>query len=130
MPSCARTALAKCADPARFRAWLLAIVVNRCRSYAARAARRRLLLARWWQRDGATARTTQITEPDDSDRRIATVLAELSPALREAFLLKHVEEMSYEEMTKVTGASVSALKMRVKRAADLLAEKLSGVRDV
>lgn len=39
---------------------------------------------------------------------------------REAFLLKHVEELSYEEMREVTGAGVSALKMRVKRACDRL----------
>jgi RNA polymerase sigma-70 factor (ECF subfamily) len=40
--------------------------------------------------------------------------------LREAFLLKHVEELTYEEMAEATGVSVSALKMRVKRAADAL----------
>ena len=37
-----------------------------------------------------------------------------------AFLLKHVEGLSYEEMSELTGAGVSALKMRVKRACDRL----------
>ncbi|NUQ19948.1 MAG: hypothetical protein HOQ09_03210 [Gemmatimonadaceae bacterium] len=43
---------------------------------------------------------------------------------REAFLLKHVEEVSYEEMAEITGAGVSALKMRVKRACARLRELL------
>jgi RNA polymerase sigma-70 factor (ECF subfamily) len=46
---------------------------------------------------------------------------------REAFLLKHVEEMTYEEMAEMTGVTVSALKMRVKRACDGLRDLLEGV---
>jgi RNA polymerase sigma-70 factor (ECF subfamily) len=46
---------------------------------------------------------------------------------REAFLLKHVEELSYDEMAELTGISVSALKMRVKRACDELRDLLKGV---
>ena len=39
---------------------------------------------------------------------------------REAFLLKHVEELGYEEISELTGVGVSALKMRVKRACERL----------
>jgi RNA polymerase sigma-70 factor (ECF subfamily) len=46
---------------------------------------------------------------------------------REAFLLKHVEELTYEEIAKMTGVSVPALKMRVKRACDSLRDLLEGV---
>jgi len=46
---------------------------------------------------------------------------------REAFLLKHVEELTYEEIAELTGVSVSALKMRVKRACDGLRDLLEGV---
>jgi RNA polymerase sigma-70 factor (ECF subfamily) len=47
---------------------------------------------------------------------VQAALMRLSPGLREAFLLKHVEELTYEEMAQVTGEGISALKMRVKRA--------------
>jgi RNA polymerase sigma-70 factor (ECF subfamily) len=47
-------------------------------------------------------------------------LAALSAEQREAFLLHHVEGLSYEEMVEATGAGVSALKMRVKRASERL----------
>jgi DNA-directed RNA polymerase specialized sigma24 family protein len=39
--------------------------------------------------------------------------------------LKHIEELSYEEMSELTGVRVSALKMRVKRAADALSVRLA-----
>jgi RNA polymerase sigma-70 factor (ECF subfamily) len=50
----------------------------------------------------------------------------LSDEQREAFLLKHVDEMSYPEMSVVTGASVPALKMRVSRACERLRASLEG----
>jgi RNA polymerase sigma-70 factor (ECF subfamily) len=55
---------------------------------------------------------------------IARALADLPPDQREAFLLRHVEDVSYEEMASLTGAGVSALKMRVKRACDTLRDRL------
>ena len=36
----------------------------------------------------------------------------------------YVEELTYEEMAEITGDSVSALKMRVKRACDRLRQLL------
>ena len=49
---------------------------------------------------------------------------------REAFLLKHVEELGYEEMSELTGVGVSALKMRVKRACERLRAMLQEVQGV
>src|SRR3989442_2363930 len=57
------------------------------------------------------------TEWDDTVR---WALARLPSESREAFLLKHVEELEYEDMARLTGAGVSALKMRVKRAREQL----------
>jgi len=54
-------------------------------------------------------------------------LSMLPTEQREAFLLKHVEELSYDEMAEMTGVSVPALKMRVKRACDGLRDLLEGV---
>ena len=57
---------------------------------------------------------------DSIDRAVA----QLDDDQREAFLLKHVEDLTYEEMTAITGAGESALKMRVKRACERLRELL------
>src|SRR5260221_229388 len=56
--------------------------------------------------------------------QVERALDRLSPEKREAFLLKHVEGMSYEEMAAVTGERVPTLKMRVHRARAALLEAL------
>ena len=65
----------------------------------------------------------------EGEEWVQRVLSELDPLLREAFLLKYVEELSYEEMATLTGASVSALKMRVKRACDRLRGRWDEIKD-
>lgn len=116
----------RCEDPARFGAWLHRIVVNESRTFAARRGQRELKLVREpLVLDGLES---DVTEGDPALRqRIEAAVATLPVEQREAFLLKHVEELEYEEMAEVTGAGVSALKMRVKRAIERLREQLEGV---
>lgn len=121
--------LHRCADRVRFGAWVFAIVANECRSAATRRARRERRLV-----DDASVLETEAVD-DGSDRRaeredIERALDELPLEQREAFVLKHVEQMSYDEMAEITGVGVSALKMRVKRACERLRELLEEVHDV
>jgi RNA polymerase sigma-70 factor (ECF subfamily) len=118
--------LGACEDPERFGAWLHRIVVNECRTFATRRGARELRLVR---DEAVLAATIEPTAESDPALRaeIQRALARLPDDLREAFLLKHVEELSYDEMAEATGAGVSALKMRVKRACEQLREQLEGV---
>jgi RNA polymerase sigma-70 factor (ECF subfamily) len=117
-------ALPDCRDPRRVRSWLMQIVANECRSYGSRQTRR----ARWFVHDEATLEQAEYPA-DTSDVRdeLHCALAMLPPAQREAFVLRYAEDMSYEEMAAVTGAGISALKMRAKRACERLRELLDGV---
>ncbi len=49
-------------------------------------------------------------------RRLERALARLNPVFREAFLLRHVEGLSYDEMVEVLEIPSATLKMRVHRA--------------
>lgn len=120
--------LAHCEDPERFGAWLHRIVVNECRTYATRRGQRELKLVRDEASLDALA-SDDVTRDPALRSLIDGALAELPVDLREAFLMKHVEELEYEEMAELTGAGVSALKMRVKRAIERLRERLEGVTD-
>lgn len=118
--------LGECEDPARFGAWLYRIVINECRTLATRRARRELRLVR---EDDALERALDTGHaPEDSGWReeIQRALDRLDAEQREAFVLKHVEELSYEEMAELTGVGISALKMRVLRARERLRELLEG----
>lgn len=103
----------------RFRGWLFRIVVNRCRTVALERSRR---ARRVVQDERAMISATIESHEPGSDLRDALqrALDPLEPLLREAVLLKHGEGFDYAEMSRLTGASVPALKMRVKRGVDEL----------
>jgi len=115
----AHRALARYDDSMSFRTWLMSILINRCRT-ALLARKRRT--ARVVLDEGAVERAHVEPSASDAELRdaIERALDRLEPAQREAFLLKHVELMSYDEMAAATGAGVSALKMRVQRACERL----------
>lgn len=118
-------AIARCADPERVRSWLLSILVNRCRTRLARGDR----LVTGAGALGPLDRAWQAPTDERAawQEEIGRALATLPADQREAFLLKHVEELSYEEMAELTGTTVPALKMRVSRACDRLRRELEGV---
>ena len=117
--------IANCREPKRFGAWLYQIVVNECRTHRARRAHRDRRFTDGSELDRLTAK------PDGDPLlrdEIERALDALPDDQREAFILKHVEQMEYEEMSEVTGAGVSALKMRVKRETGRLRDLLEGVQ--
>ncbi len=106
---------------APFEPWFFKVLGNRCRTALDR--RRRTATDPLDGHDAALP-------PAEADDRLAEVqrlLATLPAEQREAFLLHHVEGFSYEEIAQVTGAGLSALRMRVKRAVDTLRARLTEV---
>jgi RNA polymerase sigma-70 factor (ECF subfamily) len=115
--------LGQCAAPERFDGWLFRILANRCRTKGARRRRYEATfvadeLALTATPDPASERKP--VEHDLGGEDLARALSRLDSDSREAFLLKYVEELSYQEMAGLTGARISALKMRVKRACERL----------
>jgi RNA polymerase sigma-70 factor (ECF subfamily) len=107
-----------------FGGWLFRIVVNRCRSAAAQrnreSARRVVEVAAL---DGAIA-----PEGLNLDDRLAMMqaLMRLDARSREVILLHYGDDLGFEEIARLTGDGVSALKMRAARARSRLQELLDG----
>lgn len=115
-------------DDGRFDAWLFRILLNRCRTAAVRRARRQetfVPLTPLGMEASVKSHAHDVLLRDE----IAHALGALTDTAREAFLLKFVEDLSYDEMASLTGTGVSALKMRVKRAREELQARLDGVAD-
>lgn len=121
--------LGRCDPPSGFGPWVYGILVNRCRTHAARRARRQQTVV---LNEVAMATASVPSHETRSALRetIAWALERLPADQREAFLLRHVEDLDYDTMEQVTGVRASALRMRVFRARDEL-RKLLGemVRD-
>ncbi len=120
-------ALARYHERDAFKGWLFRIVVNQCRTVS---LRRRRHGQRFVTDDEAVGRHPVAGAEDGivlSDA-LQTSLEAIDPLQREAFLLKYGEGFEYREMAQMTGASVSALKMRVKRACETLRPRLEETR--
>jgi len=116
--------LAACRQPDKFAGWLFLILRNRCFAERRRWSRegRRLELtdeavAGPGRPDGTLERTERV-------RALERALLKLTAEQREVFVLKHYEELSYDEIARTTGATVASLKMRMHRAYDRLRELL------
>ncbi len=118
-------------EDARFDPWLFRILANRCRTLLGRAKRHRELIeyGEVPLAIASAASPIEIEEEFGADwaEEVRLVLETLPPEQREAFLLRHVEDLSYEDIAVITGAGLSALRMRVKRACDTLRIRLTEV---
>jgi len=107
---------------ARFEPWLFRILANRCRTLRARRRQRESLVTTGELPVVAVAEAPEETQ--DLLEEVEAALDDLPTEQREAFLLRHVEDLSYEDMAVITGVRLSALRMRVKRACDALRTRL------
>ena len=120
----------------RFSTWVYRIAVNKCRDLLrARASRRETPEAMEGDADetlpGPAGRSMQYRTPEELllDRQrakhISEAIDQLPPIYREAFVLRHVEGLSYEEMGEVLGVDGGTLRMRVYKARQELSRELA-----
>jgi RNA polymerase sigma-70 factor (ECF subfamily) len=112
-----------------FRTWVLSIASNHCID---RLRKRRLT---WLSLDETLpphpALNSDAIEPEDavinSERNatIQSMLAELTPDYRAAVVLRYWYDMSYTEIAESLNTTESAIKSRLFRARQLLAEKMA-----
>ena len=108
--------MARYEDREQLGAWLLRILVNRCRSHVARRRDVEPLDEEALQWEPGEDRAEAMALRDE----LGYALALLPPDQREALLLRFVEDLTFDQMSALTGAGVSALKMRVRRACERL----------
>ena len=104
----------------QFRGWLFRILTNQCHNtLTARSRRSRRFVQDESALESAPAPSSGFAAGVD-DAALVRALGQLDPLQREAILLKYAEGLEYGEMSAMTGAGESALKMRVKRGSERL----------
>jgi RNA polymerase sigma-70 factor, ECF subfamily len=122
---------------ARFATWLYRIAVNKCRDRLRARASRPEVETTPGDADGAApepvGETVEHRSPEEVllERQRASSLERaihhLPELYREAFVLRHVEGLSYEDMSEALGVDGSTLRMRVYKARAQLSRELAGV---
>jgi RNA polymerase sigma-70 factor (ECF subfamily) len=74
--------------------------------------------------DGRRENPRQAAGDDEICARVGAAVGGLPEKIRSAFILKHYEEMTYDEIAEVLGISPGTVKSRVNRAKEKLFEEL------
>jgi len=126
----------------RFSTWLYTIAVNTCRN------RRNSAEHRFWKRivrfgknpqneegpedfeieDPSPSPLARMTEKE-KEIMLQSAISSLSHDHRTVIVLRNVEELSYEEISRITGYNLGTLKSKLARARLLLQKKLQGVEE-
>jgi RNA polymerase sigma-70 factor, ECF subfamily len=129
--------LTECAGSFRgdcaFRTWLFTLAVNNLRSKQRRAAlesRSTETIAMKMQQLAARKQHNpeQKLQHRELLHKVDAAIAQLAESERETFLLYWFGEMSYAEISELTGLSVAAAKVRVHRALARLSNTLDVIR--
>ena len=119
--------LARCGDPARFAGWLFRIVANVCRTRLRRRGRYRTVEIHGLESGlPANGRSPEaLAEVSSMRLDVSAALSRVPPDQREALVLKYLQGLSLSQMMDLTGASASALKMRLMRGREALKVELA-----
>jgi RNA polymerase sigma-70 factor, ECF subfamily len=111
--------------PAKLSTWILTI--------AARRSIDELRRMRPTPTDDIRGTSTDRTDADIHRKQlvaaIEAAIADLSPELRAAFMLREYHQLEYTEIARSLGIELGTVKSRLNRARQLLRERLAEVRD-
>lgn len=124
---------------AKFSTWIYTIASNLAKSRLRQKERHRIFsLSSLWS-SGDESREIEI--PDSryaADRQadssikfehIQKALNTISPKYREVVVLRDIQELTYEEIAKVTGLNLGTVKSRIKRGRTMLQKLLKDILD-
>jgi RNA polymerase sigma-70 factor (ECF subfamily) len=112
----------------KFATWLLSIGAHYCID---RLRRRRFLWLSIDEEVFAESLVSETPEPEaeilrrENEREVARLLEHLAPAYRLVVVLRYWHDQSMEEIAGTTGDSVSAVKVKLHRARQMLAREMT-----
>jgi len=110
-----------------FRPWLYRIAVNRCLDRLRAQARRPVVVVEITDVPAALAGGDPVEAllTEEGEQLLSTAVAALPPKLRAVFLLRHLDDLSYEEIAVAVGVPLGTVKTHLFRARARLRAALS-----
>ncbi|GGA80393.1 sigma-70 family RNA polymerase sigma factor [Ornithinibacillus halotolerans] len=116
---------------ANVKSWAYRVAINHCKDYLRSWHYRKINLnEKIW--DYIPSRSTnvekEVIEKEEGDSLVDAVMT-LPVIYREVVFLHYYEELTLTEISNVTSVNINTLKTRLKRAKELLKDKLGGLLD-
>lgn len=118
---------------AAFTTWLYRVAVNLCISELRRRSRSRLqyfeemALPEDGRDEDPSPSPAQVVELDEERRLVREILRTLPPDYRAVMVLRHFQQLAYEEIAEVLRISLSQVKTRLFRARKLFKDRYQAV---
>ncbi len=114
----------------QFRSWLITVARNLCRNeLRSRKTRSAFQQSAVELERDASPEQIDAALQQERRRQVQRALDELTPAMREALLLRYGEELRYDEMSGVVGVGEATLRSRVLYGLRILKQKLEKSRE-
>jgi RNA polymerase sigma-70 factor (ECF subfamily) len=113
----------------KFSTWIYKIAHNAAIDHLRRGAARETAIASDEDRPALAVESRRLTPEQESERNercseIEVVVQMLTPAYRELIVLRHSNDLSYEEIAEVTGLPLGTVKNRLFRAREAMRDLL------
>ncbi len=116
----------------RFKIWLLRIARNKCIDYIRRNPRHLSMdQDQELQKEVSLRATTAIPQAEAeefSEADLFSALNSLRADYREIFIMKHVDNLSYREISELLGMSISAVGEKLYRVRSMIRERLGEIK--
>ena len=117
---------------APFRSWLFRIAVNLCRDHFRRTKVRQIVSSFHWHEEAGrehifidhSQNPLKSLEQKENTAYVHRAIAKLAPSLRIVLILRDIQDMTYEEISKTLNWRLGTVKTRIFRARRQLAEIL------
>jgi len=118
--------LKRCGDRERFAGWLFRILTNLCRTAGSKRSRRPMQPLEDMRStlESEAPSPHEVAEASWTREKVRAALESVPDDQREALVLMYLQGYSVSEIEELTGASASAVKMRLKRGRDALRAEL------
>jgi len=109
--------------------WLFTITINKCRSYR---HKRKLRLQRAPQTKDRTSLPPDDRKMTDTEtfEQVRRAVAALPARYREAVVLRYLQELPTEEISRILGISINTLQVRLSRARERLKQDLAELMEL
>ncbi len=120
---------------AKFSTWIYTIAGNLARTEYQRRRRRKFFSINAFGEEknetyeipDESYRPDELTDSGIKDEIIQKAIQKVSPAYREMVILRDIQQLSYEEISEITGITVGTVKSRINRGRAQLQELLKDI---
>lgn len=117
---------------AKFSSWLYQIALNLCKDYLKAKSRH----AKSMQEDvldsfdgRPSLEGPRRVMSDEMSEKLKEAINKLPYFYREAFVLKYIQDLDYEEISRITGVPADGVRVRAYRAREMLKQSVDKVVD-